>query len=222
MHEGRYSEGTFCCAYKREAGRHSGCYGGLYRENDINEKVERAITEVAGLTGALSDIMERKQEKDAKAPGKPDVDSLRRETAKIKAENIRMYEDYTDGKIRREEYISRKNVQSERLRQLEEEIKKAESQMWEREETLSALNQLTEEGTMLDKGISSLEDVISDFVETLYLYNADNMKIVFKCEDVIQSALEQCGEDADEALSWWSDNNAGDWLSGLQGGETMI
>lgn len=174
-HERQYGEMVFYCGYKRSAGKFSKCYGGYYREYSVNAKVARAIKTVFY---ALDMVNQGMQEKQAEA---------------IRVEQIKLYESYADGVLRRDAYIEKKKALSEKLAALQDSIRTEKEEQEcadELDEEIRALTKQASEKTYIG-GLT--KECVDAFVSMVYLYDDQTMKIEFNCEDVIRRAMEKYG-----------------------------
>ena len=174
-HERQYGEMVFYCGYKRSAGKFSKCYGGYYREYSVNAKVARAIKTVFY---ALDMVNQGMQEKQAEA---------------IRVEQIKLYESYADGVLRRDAYIEKKKALSEKLAVLQDSIRTEKEEQEcadELDEEIRALTKQASEKTYIG-GLT--KECVDAFVSMVYLYDDQTMKIEFNCEDVIRRAMEKYG-----------------------------
>lgn len=101
-HERQYGEMVFYCGYKRSAGKFSKCYGGYYREYSVNAKVARAIKTVFYALDVVNQGMQEKQSITVRCV---DIEDLEKQAEAIRVEQIKLYESYADGVLRRDVYI---------------------------------------------------------------------------------------------------------------------
>ena len=111
-HERQYGEMVFYCGYKRSAGKFSKCYGGYYREYSVNAKVARAIKTVFYALDVVNQGMQEKQSITVRCV---DIEDLEKQAEAIRVEQIKLYESYADGVLRRDVYIEKKKTLSEKL-----------------------------------------------------------------------------------------------------------
>ena len=119
-HERQYGEMVFYCGYKRSAGKFSKCYGGYYREHSVNAKVARAIKTVFYALDVVNQGMQEKQSVTVRCM---DIEDLEKQAEAIRVEQIKLYESYADGVLRRDVYIEKKKTLSEKLAALQDSIR---------------------------------------------------------------------------------------------------
>ena len=189
-HERQYGEMVFYCGYKRSAGKFSKCYGGYYREYSVNAKVARAIKTVFYALDVVNQGMQEKQSITVRCV---DIEDLEKQAEAIRVEQIKLYESYADGVLRRDVYIEKKKTLSEKLAALQDSIRteKEEQECADAlDEEIRALTKQASEKTYIG-GLT--KECVDAFVSMVYLYDDQTMKIEFNCEDVIRRALEKYG-----------------------------
>lgn len=189
-HERQYGEMVFYCGYKRSAGKFSKCYGGYYREYSVNAKVARAIKTVFY---ALDVVNQGMQEKRSITVRCMDIEDLEKQAEAIRVEQIKLYESYADGVLRRDVYIEKKKTLSEKLAALQDSIRTEKEEQEcadDLDEEIRALTKQASEKTYIG-GLT--KECVDAFVSMVYLYDDQTMKIEFNCEDVIRRALEKYG-----------------------------
>lgn len=189
-HERQYGEMVFYCGYKRSAGKFSKCYGGYYREYSVNAKVARAIKTVFYALDVVNQGMQEKQSITVRCM---DIEDLEKQAEAIRVEQIKLYESYADGVLRRDVYIEKKKILSEKLAALQDSIQTEKEEQEcadELDEEIRALTKQASEKTYIG-GLT--KECVDAFVSMVYLYDDQTMKIEFNCEDVIRRALEKYG-----------------------------
>ena len=189
-HEKQYGEMVFYCGYKRSAGKFSKCYGGYYREYSVNAKVARAIKTVFYALDMVNQGMQEKQSITVRCV---DIEDLEKQAEAIRVEQIKLYESYADGVLRRDAYIEKKKALSEKLAALQDSIRTEKEEQEcadELDEEIRALTKQASEKTYIG-GLT--KECVDAFVSMVYLYDDQTMKIEFNCEDVIRRALEKYG-----------------------------
>ena len=189
-HERQYGEMVFYCGYKRSAGKFSKCYGGYYREYSVNAKVARAIKTVFYALDVVNQGMQEKQSVTVRCM---DIEDLEKQAEAIRVEQIKLYESYADGVLRRDVYIEKKKTLSEKLAALQDSIQTEKEEQEcadELDEEIRALTKQASEKTYIG-GLT--KECVDAFVSMVYLYDDQTMKVEFNCEDVIRRALEKYG-----------------------------
>lgn len=189
-HERQYGEMVFYCGYKRSAGKFSKCYGGYYREHSVNAKVARAIKTVFYALDVVNQGMQEKQSITVRCV---DIENLEKQAEAIRVEQIKLYESYADGVLLRDAYIEKKKALSEKLAVLQDSIRTEKEEQEcadELDEEIRALTKQASEKTYIG-GLT--KECVDAFVNMVYLYDDQTMKIEFNCEDVIRRALEKYG-----------------------------
>lgn len=177
------------CIYKRKIGKHSSCCGANYSEGMINARVAYAIKQMLKIVGYLEDCQMEK----TMMVEMPDVGKIEREMKQLKAERVRQYEAYADGVISREAYMEKKQGLNEKINLLQEELEKAEQLIEEERNNSEEVRELSEKGKEVGEGPLSKE-MVEAFIEQVYVYDSNRVEVVFKCEDIIEAALDSIKE----------------------------
>ena len=118
---------------------------------------------------------------------------MEKQAEAIRVEQIKLYESYADGVLRRDVYIEKKKALSEKLATLQDSIrieKEEQECADELDEEIRALTKQASEKTYIG-GLT--KECVDAFVSMVYLYDDQTMKVEFNCEDVIRRALEKYG-----------------------------
>ena len=189
-HERQYGEMVFYCGYKRSAGKFSKCYGGYYREYSVNAKVARAIKTVFYALDVVNQGMQEKQSITVRCV---DIEDLEKQAEAIRVEQIKLYESYADGVLRRDVYIEKKKTLSEKLAALQDSIRTEKEEQECADELDEEIRNLTKQASQKTYIGGLTKECVDAFVSMVYLYDDQTMKIEFNCEDVIRRALEKYG-----------------------------
>ena len=189
-HERQYGEMVFYCGYKRSAGKFSKCYGGYYREYSVNAKVARAIKTVFYALDVVNQGMQEKQSITVRCV---DIEDLEKQAEAIRVEQIKLYESYADGVLRRDVYIEKKKTLSEKLAALQDSIRTEKEEQECADELDEEIRNLTKQASQKTYIGGLTKECVDAFVSMVYLYDDQTMKVEFNCEDVIRRALEKYG-----------------------------
>ena len=189
-HERQYGEMVFYCGYKRSAGKFSKCYGGYYREYSVNAKVARAIKTVFYALDVVNQGMQKKRSITVRCM---DIEDLEKQAEAIRVEQIKLYESYADGVLRRDAYIEKKKTLSEKLAALQDSIRTEKEEQECADELDEEIRNLTKQASQKTYIGGLTKECVDAFVSMVYLYDDQTMKVEFNCEDVIRRALEKYG-----------------------------
>ncbi|MCC8125906.1 MAG: recombinase family protein [Clostridiales bacterium] len=202
----RHGEGCFVCSSKRAVGSFSKCYNGFYREAIINARVAYAIQNVIRSAYFLQ---EKLQDRNARRTVQLDIpepeEKLVSDMEILKAERMRQYEAYADGVIDKTAYLKKKKELTEKIEAIENKIWEVREILRVENEPVDCLREVTEKASAYPQMNRLSQELVQAFVEAVYL-DGDSMRIVFKCEDLFQEALEKyfldSGMTKDEDGSW--------------------
>lgn len=158
--------------------------------NEYDAKVARAIKTVFYALDVVNQGMQEKQSVTVRCM---DIEDLEKQAEAIRVEQIKLYESYADGVLRRDAYIEKKKILSEKLVALQDSIRTEKEEQEcadELDEEIRALTKQASEKTYIG-GLT--KECVDAFVSMVYLYDDQTMKIEFNCEDVIRRALEKYG-----------------------------
>ena len=142
---------------------------------------------------AVNVVNQGMQEKQSVTVRCMDIEDLEKQAEAIRVEQIKLYESYADGVLRRDAYIEKKKILSEKLVALQDSIRTEKEEQEcadELDEEIRALTKQASEKTYIG-GLT--KECVDAFVSMVYLYDDQTMKIEFNCEDVIRRALEKYG-----------------------------
>jgi len=169
----------------------------LQIHNYIRENPELTLTDTYadnGFTGTRFDRPEFERMMQDVRTGKIQcIEDLEKQAEAIRVEQIKLYESYADGVLRRDVYIEKKKTLSEKLAALQDSIRTEKEEQEcadELDEEIRALTKQASEKTYIG-GLT--KECVDAFVSMVYLYDDQTMKIEFNCEDVIRRALEKYG-----------------------------
>lgn len=173
------------CEHRATDGSHSTCP----RENFSYDSIEGAVRNAIRNMAVLADDLVEKLE--TKYSDKLDPAALRTRYDILKAEQIRLYETYTDGFITKDEFIDRKTEMASEIKSLEEQIKNVEEEDKRVSSMITRLKAVSETGGTGWKQLT--RKVVNALIDNVYVYEGQEIEIIFKAEDVIASAIEERG-----------------------------
>ena len=156
-----------------------------------NDTLPMNLIRKADELHALDVVNQGMQEKQSITVRCMDIEDLEKQAEAIRVEQIKLYESYADGVLRRDAYIEKKKALSEKLAALQDSIRTEKEEQEcadELDEEISALTKQASEKTYIG-GLT--KECVDAFVSMVYLYDDQTMKIEFNCEDVIRRALEK-------------------------------
>lgn len=118
---------------------------------------------------------------------------LEKQAEAIRVEQIKLYESYADGVLRRDVYIEKKKTLSEKLAALQDSIRTEKEEQECADELDEEIRNLTKQASQKTYIGGLTKECVDAFVSMVYLYDDQTMKVEFNCEDVIRRALEKYG-----------------------------
>ena len=122
-----------------------------------------------------------------------DIEDLEKQAEAIRVEQIKLYESYADGVLRRDAYIEKKKALSEKLAALQDSIRTEKEEQECADELDEEIRNLTKQASQKTYIGGLTKECVDAFVSMVYLYDDQTMKVEFNCEDVIRRALEKYG-----------------------------
>ena len=153
------------------------------------EALKKQLSTLESL-GAKARDKAKEQMKDVKISRK----SLEGEIVKLKAEKIRQYELYADGVTSKQQYLRKKTELSATLENLEQDCKAQaeeydyQNELWESASTLSEMAKSFAGETKLSR------QLVSAFIENVYIYDPKRVEIIFRHEDEVVRLAESLQE----------------------------
>lgn len=158
----------------------------LQIHNYIRENPELTLTDTYadnGFTGTRFDRPEFERM----------IEDLEKQAEAIRVEQIKLYESYADGVLRRDVYIEKKKTLSEKLAALQDSIRTEKEEQECADELDEEIRNLTKQASQKTYIGGLTKECVDAFVSMVYLYDDQTMKVEFNCEDVIRRALEKYG-----------------------------
>ncbi len=184
-------EGIFVCRYKQDAMQHSSCYGGIYKESVINAVVAHAIRQMLKGVRFLEVKRREDSEKRVVSMHLPDIDKLKSSLDILQEERIRQYEAYADGVVNRDAYLTKKQKLTEQINELQAEIQRTEDILKAEEESVTSVSNIKEEGEKQPQTGPLTAEMVKAFIDAVYLYDDTRIEVVFKCDDLLDEAVDR-------------------------------
>lgn len=156
----------------------------------LHAKVARAIKTVFYALDVVNQGMQEKQSITVRCV---DIEDLEKQAEAIRVEQIKLYESYADGVLRRDVYIEKKKTLSEKLAALQDSIRTEKEEQECADELDEEIRNLTKQASQKTYIGGLTKECVDAFVSMVYLYDDQTMKVEFNCEDVIRRALEKYG-----------------------------
>ena len=186
MHYEALADGeVMFCSYHPRSGYQSNCPEERYPLTMLNRTVLSAIRNMTILADELKQKVEDK--------GIVNTEDKESEVAALKAQLVRKYEDYVDGHIGKEEYLREKATVNERIKAVQDNITEAAEVNNRRTMVLDELAVVAKLGKECSHGLT--REMVKALIKAVYVYSKDRIEEVFKSEDAIKAALEECGDE---------------------------
>jgi len=188
-HELAY-DGTFYCGHKLKSGSQSDCCEEYISEKSIEHNVYNALRRQLHQIQMLRvQTLEpgKVHSEDSKRMGK----TIRSEIEARQAERVRQYVAYAEGLISLEKYQA---VKDELTREIEE-LQDQEERLRELKHGTGELKKKSQQ--LFDELVPALESdkltqqMVDSFIDTVYVYDADKIEVVFTFEDLVKRMIEK-------------------------------
>lgn len=170
------------CSYHPNSGYRSNCPEEHYPLDMLSGTV---LTAIRNMTLLAEDLVQKIENK-----GIMETEEMESEVKALKAQLVRKYEDYVDGHISREEYLREKAAVNEQIKSVQDRITEAIEVNSRRTATLDELTVVSKLGAECNKGLT--REMVKALIKAVYVYSKDHIEVVFKSEDAIRAAIEEC------------------------------
>ena len=180
---------TYYCRYRYSQGNVECCPGNI-SEEEILQVVHAAIKSQMMLIGDISQIkkqIEKKAEQEKKKHTNR-LKEIRHQIVQAKQEKLKLYEEFSNGKLAANEYFEKKKSISERIYKLEEKEQNCAYMPIGKEEKANGIPNLYE--TFVGKEELSKE-LVHALISCIYVYDRNRVEIVFKHRDEIEAMIEE-------------------------------
>jgi len=183
----------FVCRHGKQIGKHSECCKEEYPVEHIDALVWEALKKQLSTLESLG-VKARDKAKEQMKAVKISRKFLEGEIVKLKAEKIRQYELYADGVTSKQQYLRKKTELSATLENLEQDCKAQaeeydyQNELWESASTLSEMAKSFAGETKLSR------QLVSAFIENVYIYDPKRVEIIFRHEDEVVRLAESLQE----------------------------
>lgn len=187
-HEGAYG-GKFYCVHKMNVGGQSECCDEKVPERFVERVVYVAVRRLMWQIQRLRDQIVEQQTAEEKVANK-EYRMMLSQIDKKQAERMRQYIAYAEGVIRIEEYLSVKEKLTAEIDELQRKVSRLQ-EFWAKS------NELEREGkqlfTCVEESIGAeklTREMVKNFVDTVYIYDAKHIEVVFSCEDLLKKLFD--------------------------------
>lgn len=186
-------EEVFFCGHGTSVGKFSDCCTEKYSVRRINGVVFHAIKSHLKILEkcALYSIEKGKQ---GIVEGKARIRAERSQLESLKAEKIRQYELYADGAISRDTYIKKREILNREIKELEQSVVVNENGMDKNVQLLDIGNQMKGVAERFYNEEKLTSEMVEALIENIYIYNPDQIEVVFKFKDAVGETAYTCGK----------------------------
>lgn len=146
------------------------------------------LSAIRNMTVLAEDLLQKIEDK-----GTMDTENMESEIAALKAQLVRKYENYVDGHIGKDEYLREKAAVNDRIKTFQNTITETMEVNERRTALLDELSLVSKLGAECSKGLT--REMVKALIKAVYVYSKDRIEIVFKSEDAIMAAIEECGNE---------------------------
>lgn len=154
--------------------------------------IEKVILETLKAEISVMRVTAREKKKESVSRGKQimlQLEVLNRELESGDSQKIQSYMDYREGRITKEEFISRRTEREKRHAELQETIKRLEA---EYDEYLKAGNQAAKDGAVAERTAQltdeELKEIMYDAIARVNVSDGQHIEIVWKFGDLFAAA----------------------------------
>ncbi|MCD7824036.1 MAG: recombinase zinc beta ribbon domain-containing protein [Oscillospiraceae bacterium] len=198
--ENVYDECYFYCKHKIETGKNAGCFDDRLPEEFLNARVFTQLKSwMMLLETACGNIDEAEQKRwHGLRILNDEAEKLQAEFKALQSKKLELYENYSDGKIDKEDFATEKEKLSSEIDSIRAELNKLhekESKLRKtRNQRKPELDSLMENVRLFENETRLTCTMADVFVEKVIVYDKWCMEINWKCEDLVEKALSEMME----------------------------
>lgn len=178
------------CGHKSRSGESCTCTGNTFSYNEIEKNVYELLNKSISNMKQLDKMLDV-----ALATELPSVEekikNLESKLAVLKADRMRQYENYSEGKIRSEIYLKYKSDITKKINDVENEIDDLRNHI---EQNDSISKELKYKSQAADKIINEPglnQKMAKHFIKEVYVHDIDKIEISYTYDDLISKLLER-------------------------------
>lgn len=183
-------DAVYYCSHKTKSGRKSNCCDKYISAREIDSAV------LCCLKTQLKELRElgvktEEARKNSMQNVTADIKRIEHDIEIYKAERIRQYEEYADGVISREMFLSKKDKLTEKINSLQTDLEHLSSLIDENNamtDRFATINEQAEQSMMFDTLTKEISDA---FIKTVYVYDEKKIEVEFKFDDLLQEAAKK-------------------------------
>ena len=177
--------GGFYCAHKVKTGEHSNCCEGFVSEKMLERYVFVALRQQLQQIKAVeeqSEHLDGSEDKERKRQQK----ALATEIDKKQAERVRQYIAYAEGVIKLEKYLAVKEQLTQEIEELQAQARAIGELEQESHDLSRESKQLFEKAKNSADEEKLTKEMVDEFIDTVYVFDADHVEIAFSFEDCLK------------------------------------
>lgn len=193
MHDFRQIEPIVYCREGYDMPMQTECPSEQYIMSDIENAVFRALREELALLERLEDGI-RKEEQDLKRlnqKAEREKQLIEQNIRTCKGEKMRFYEEYAAGNLVIEDYQAKKQDIDRRIAALQGQLEKTEATAQTKSVVPAEVKAAAEQAETFLNEKRLTANMVSAFIENVFVYSSKKIEVRFKFEDAIQSAAHE-------------------------------
>jgi len=191
----RYVEDNkkFFCKHKLDVGSHSQCSRTEFSypkiEKIVFEQLKKYLNDLKYLELIMKNALEKIEPtyEKRRTDGKSRLDVL-------KAERIRQYEGFAEGKISKEEYLRKKKELNEEIECIEADLKALSERTKEDGEIVRDIVQNRRMARIVSEEQELTKKMVDCFIENVYVYDDDRLEIKYSLESLLDRTIKRNNE----------------------------
>ena len=201
-----YDECYFYCTQARQTGKKVGCTEEHLPEEFLNARVFTQLKSwMMLLETACGNVDEAEQKRwEGLRLLNDEVDTLQAEFKTLQSKKLELYESFSDGQISKEEFSTQKEKLSSEIDSIRTELNKVHEKETKLRKTRNRrkpeLDDLMENVKLFENENRLTCKMADTFIEKVTVYDKWYIEIQWKCEDLVEKALNEVAE-AEEVMS---------------------
>ncbi|MCD7763643.1 MAG: recombinase family protein [Lachnospiraceae bacterium] len=185
------------CGHAIESGKASKCDKTRHRSQRIEYLVLHSLNHQLLLLGTLAGQLEDKKAKHG-AGLTAETKQLKKKIEILQADRIRLYERFADRMISLEEYQTEKTSVAEQLKTVQTQYDRLASLEQKEDSMIAEIEVVQGQAEELMCYGKMTREIAEAFIDTVYIYNAKRVEIVFLFDDLIRRVTEYLEQEAGE------------------------
>ena len=184
-------EPTYICRHGQNIGDLSKCCKEKYNASELERKVFYTLKNMLRILYNKGTVVIEKQKESIKVYREEDIRKIEQEIKLLKAKKITDYELYAEGHMSKELFIYKKEELIKEINDLVIKKNKLETQVADSALAFESKKEIVDQAGDFLKENDLTKEMVDAFIEKVYVYDKENIRIIFKNTDLIKSIVDE-------------------------------